>query len=779
MMKVYQPVCPDMKFRLVADLSPDAVEISEDSALSSDSASCVSDDEDVKVMVHQESSASNPQPAHYSCNGFSPSSASATPIPVTSELHHQHQVGSVTGAVCLMAELASASAQPLALSGVMGESNTHANGADCMGRHQEWTCSKSRSATHSISDSTHQKDSRVQYSGYAQDYDEEEVSATAHINGFSAASSPAPCSVQQPVCAYDKVCNSINQPHTQNGFEMDKDDVCVCDDDSDDDNASIEDISISHNVPMCPPSPAPFSPARTPPMTRRLGVKPGREVGVVSNKSTQGQRSEAVRSSGLYLDVHTKSLNKAQSPYTLACAITPSPLLEHTTMASTLSSTSNAGSGHNAASTATTSPHTSSNNGATQVTATQPLTAQPPDTTTDSQQGEASNSDAMNRSIYDEIQEALIKEVSGGSVQEDTPMAAAADTDPAQQYPFIHKHMGHLFDKKRLLIGYASSSSPVRQHRDVSTSPCRSVYSSSSRSRHVSAASTSASEAATSVDENIYVSKVERPASDDEEEEEVIGITLDDEPAGAASATVIYSQKRRRKNSDGDGSRRHSSSMATPYSDLEVTHRGMHRFIPRHADEVQIGIGDPIHVIKEFDDLWCEGVNLRSGERGIFPAMYANDLTFLEESEEEDEHWKFTMRFLGTVEVTSASGDIALCQAINKVAQQGRIKNACLCILEINQYGIRMIDKSKEGHESEKFSNFFALKNISFCGTHPNNNRYFAFITKHPREARFACHVFHSERSTHRARDALGKAFKRFYQEYMAFTHPTEDIWME
>lgn len=47
--------------------------------------------------------------------------------------------------------------------------------------------------------------------------------------------------------------------------------------------------------------------------------------------------------------------------------------------------------------------------------------------------------------------------------------------------------------------------------------------------------------------------------------------------------------------------------MATPYQDLEVTHRGLHRFIPRHADEIQIGIGDPIHVIKEYDDLWCEG----------------------------------------------------------------------------------------------------------------------------------------------------------------------------
>ena len=54
------------------------------------------------------------------------------------------------------------------------------------------------------------------------------------------------------------------------------------------------------------------------------------------------------------------------------------------------------------------------------------------------------------------------------------------------------------------------------------------------------------------------------------------------------------------------------STMTSPQhlpavTDLEVTHRGLHRFIPRHHDEINIGIGDPIHVIKEYDDLWCEG----------------------------------------------------------------------------------------------------------------------------------------------------------------------------
>lgn len=34
----------------------------------------------------------------------------------------------------------------------------------------------------------------------------------------------------------------------------------------------------------------------------------------------------------------------------------------------------------------------------------------------------------------------------------------------------------------------------------------------------------------------------------------------------------------------------------------------MHRFVPRHKDEISIEIGDPIHVFKTEDDLWCEGM---------------------------------------------------------------------------------------------------------------------------------------------------------------------------
>jgi hypothetical protein len=40
--------------------------------------------------------------------------------------------------------------------------------------------------------------------------------------------------------------------------------------------------------------------------------------------------------------------------------------------------------------------------------------------------------------------------------------------------------------------------------------------------------------------------------------------------------------------------------------------------------------------------------------------------------------------------------------------------------------------------------------------------RYFAFITKHPKLYRFACHVFLGEKSTRPVNDALGWVYERY-----------------
>ena len=35
--------------------------------------------------------------------------------------------------------------------------------------------------------------------------------------------------------------------------------------------------------------------------------------------------------------------------------------------------------------------------------------------------------------------------------------------------------------------------------------------------------------------------------------------------------------------------------------------RGLHRFVPRHKDEILVDIGDPVYVHVEAEDGWCEG----------------------------------------------------------------------------------------------------------------------------------------------------------------------------
>jgi len=75
------------------------------------------------------------------------------------------------------------------------------------------------------------------------------------------------------------------------------------------------------------------------------------------------------------------------------------------------------------------------------------------------------------------------------------------------------------------------------------------------------------------------------------------------------------------------------SSLEFDLDEVDATHRGCHRFVPRHPGELSIEISDPIYVEVEEDDLWCEGINLRTKQRGIFPTAYATDLSILDDGE--------------------------------------------------------------------------------------------------------------------------------------------------
>ena len=52
------------------------------------------------------------------------------------------------------------------------------------------------------------------------------------------------------------------------------------------------------------------------------------------------------------------------------------------------------------------------------------------------------------------------------------------------------------------------------------------------------------------------------------------------------------------------------------------THRTLHRFVPRHEDELLLDLGDPVCVETKCEDMWFEGINLKTGEDGCFPGQY-------------------------------------------------------------------------------------------------------------------------------------------------------------
>lgn len=222
----------------------------------------------------------------------------------------------------------------------------------------------------------------------------------------------------------------------------------------------------------------------------------------------------------------------------------------------------------------------------------------------------------------------------------------------------------------------------------------------------------------------------------------------------------------------------------------EQTHRAIFRFVPRHEDELELEVDDPLLVELQAEDYWYEAYNMRTGTRGVFPAYYAIEVT------KEPEHmaalaknsdWvdQFRVKFLGSVQVPYHKGNDVLCAAMQKIATTRRLtvhfNPPASCVLEISVRGVKIGVKADDCQEAKgnKCSHFFQLKNISFCGYHPKNNKYFGFITKHPADHRFACHVFVSEDSTKALAESVGRAFQQFYKQFVEYTCPTEDIYLE
>ncbi|XP_038156593.1 C-Jun-amino-terminal kinase-interacting protein 1-like [Cyprinodon tularosa] len=216
----------------------------------------------------------------------------------------------------------------------------------------------------------------------------------------------------------------------------------------------------------------------------------------------------------------------------------------------------------------------------------------------------------------------------------------------------------------------------------------------------------------------------------------------------------------------------------------QQSHRAVYRFVPRHADELQLETDDPVLMLKQSEDLWCQGYNMRTGATGIFPAFYAVRVS-KDGSHARNDGWTepFVVRFLGSVQVPFHMGNDVLCSAMQKVACNRRSAGQppSACVLEVSVKGVKMIvqDQCHSAHRGDQCFHFFQLKNISFCGCHPKHSRYFGFITKHPDQQRFACHVLMSDTSLHPLAESVRRAFQQYYKEHIGYSCPTEDIFIE
>lgn len=240
----------------------------------------------------------------------------------------------------------------------------------------------------------------------------------------------------------------------------------------------------------------------------------------------------------------------------------------------------------------------------------------------------------------------------------------------------------------------------------------------------------------------------------------------------------------------------------------DATHRALFKFCARHSDEITLQIGDTLHIIQEFDDQWSEGINLRTGAKGIFPSSLVIDVNYSEFMFEPDianrinmekfpaidfriYREQFSLNFLGSIEVFKAKGEDVLDESIRRVIigveplSRNDLKIPFKCLLEVSDIGIRMYDNNMptgaddDDNKTESMTNttaskhdyFFSLVQITYCGYQLKNNvYYFAFITRHPsQQTRFACHVFQGMNgfSTRDIAEAVGKAFHRFYNRFV------------
>ncbi|KAK6175490.1 hypothetical protein SNE40_013948 [Patella caerulea] len=132
----------------------------------------------------------------------------------------------------------------------------------------------------------------------------------------------------------------------------------------------------------------------------------------------------------------------------------------------------------------------------------------------------------------------------------------------------------------------------------------------------------------------------------------------------------------------------------------------------------------------------------------------------------------FTVRFLGSMEVKADRGEPLVHDTIRQIMAARAIHNVFKMTESkfiVSNEGMRLLDPSNNAVRVE-----FALQDISFWSKHPENERYFGFITRTrivggaKNNLSFACHVFESNNSSEEICKSIGTATRMAFEALMA-----------
>ena len=156
-------------------------------------------------------------------------------------------------------------------------------------------------------------------------------------------------------------------------------------------------------------------------------------------------------------------------------------------------------------------------------------------------------------------------------------------------------------------------------------------------------------------------------------------------------------------------------------STYKATHRGLHKFTARHADELAIDIGDPINVIgdedEDLDGCWCRGINLRTNKRGLFPLAYVVDVNYDFDDEGQrrlNKERYASLNYLGSLETALSKGEQVITSALEKIRSSGRLEGASVQV-EITDQGLHVVtDDSRMKPDVNVYDSFLTCKFVKF-----------------------------------------------------------------